>query len=340
MTRFPKKLGALSLLLAVLVGVTPANAATYSPITFTPGGERLVWSDNPEEIKTTTFNGKQGVFTVQTNMDASHPYVFEYYEYNNAGTPLTFAVQLTNTSNASVQYRVTKNAKGYASADYRTMSANMHVNYENSTTDIYRTLAPNQSVLVPESTLTVGNNNTVNGRVRITATGSGLNGRIVVSKSSTSSQAQITPQATDDGKSRTSAVFMQSTLYGWLDLGTKGTTHKICGSEWTLNSGEYPQSAYASNAGKNGNGKGIFQYLCHGNYSQYYAFSLRNSSGNRLLMKAEDGQPRLVMVKRGNNAWEKLNISATGTTVTMSGSEFKFMLTGSNSGSITMQVVA
>lgn len=333
---------ATSLLLGFILAitaVTQAAAVSYKPIEFTPGGEHFVWSDNPEYIYASTFYLSKAVFTVQTNMDSNMPYTFEYYHYNTAKMPLTFAVQLTNNSSSSVRYRITKNAKGYSSTDYRTMSANVHKNFENSTTDVYRTLAPNASVLVPESMLTVGNNNTVNSRIRITPAGSGLNGRIVVCQSSSTSQPKVSPQATDDGKSRTAAYFPYGKLYGWLDLGTKGTKYKICSSEWSLNPSEYPASEYASNAGRNGNGVGRFKYTCHGNYGVYYAFSLKNSNGNSLKLYAEDGGTRLAFYKQGSNAWTTKVVPAGGITIPMSGTEFTFMLTGSNSGSIVLEVV-
>lgn len=317
-----------------------SDSGKHRSITFTPGGNNLVYSNNPESIKSSSTK-----YTMQTELTKNIPFIHDFYHHNNTGTKMRFGVVVKNTTSSTAKIRVRQVAIN-SGTSFQTVSANMHLNYNKSTNDQYITISANSCKWIDICSITISNNVLACGRVNITAASDGLVSRIAYGLPTCSASAVFNASRdVSDGNSRTSALFRYDTRYANIDLGIE-TGYKdfiICGgSDYYVgfNNNEFPDSNTSVLAGKNympraGGDNAKCYYLLYGNYSIYYILNFSNRVGKSIKIKQVDDRSCRCLMQIDGKTWITQIIGTDGLTLNVENiSTLKFVLTGSNMGSI------
>lgn len=313
-------------------------------IPFTPGGNRLVYSNHPEAIQGTTLQGS-GVYTIETTLTANHPFIHDFYHHNGSGSSIIIGVAVKNTTSSAIRLRVMKATTGTgASGSGKSISSDVHKRYHNSTSDQYISISGGATVFVPGAYATISAGKLLNGRVWLNATANGLKSRIVAIPTSTSVNSVFTlPRATNDGNSRTTALFTYDTRYANINM-NQISDFKICGRnrpDWYINTNEFPEDASSSLAGTNSltHGGSVPQYLCDGNYSVLYSFNLTNRTGKSLTIRPGYDTNGGWYAMNIGNGWVTQQVSSSGQSFNCTNiSNFQFVLTGGNTGDIRFTI--
>lgn len=325
---------------------------TLTPMTFTPGGHRLVYSNHPEAI-TASILGSSGVYTIETTLLPNYPYIHDFYHHNQAGgKSIIVGVAVKNVSGANtVKLNVGRATLGTgASGSGKQISAEMHRNYNNKSekNDVIPVyINKGATVLIAGAHATIGSNKLLNGRVSLTAAAAGLKSRIVAIPTSTSVNSLFSlPRAANDGMLRTTAEFRYGTRYANINMNIPAE-YKFCGrnsTDWQRNVNEFPSIVYNSSdplAGTNAlaNGNGVPPHLCDGNFSVYYNFNLLNKAGKYITIKPGFDTSGWYAMDIGNG-WVTQQISqSTGLRLNCKDiSNIQFVLTGGNTGDIRLIV--
>lgn len=322
-----------------------SDSGTHRSITFTPGGNRLVYSNNPEAIKSTSAR-----YTMQTTLTKDVPFIHDFYHHNNSGAKIKIGIVIKNTSSSSAQVRI-RQVSVNRGTSYQTVSANMHLNYNKSTNDQYITISANSCKWIDICSITVSNNILACGRANITAASTGLISRIAYGTSTCSATTAFSAsRAVSDGNSRTSALFRYDTRYANVDLGidSENRDFVICGgSDYYIgfDNKEFPDSSTSELAGQNymprvSEDNAKCYYLLYGNYSIYYILNLTNRTGKSIKIKQVNENNCRCLMQIDGKTWVTQVIPATGLTLNAENiSTLKFVLTGSNMGNIEFAVI-
>lgn len=320
-----------------------AEINDFEAISFTPGGTRLAYSNNPESVKSTNTK-----YTVQVNLVKDTPVIHDYYHHNVSGSAVKFGIVIKNTNSTAAKIRLTKYAIKSSLGNTQTTSANMHLEYNKSTNDQYITIPANSCKWIDMCTTTISTQYFVCCRAFITAASSGLISRIAYGSSSCSASAVFNAsRAESDGLKRTSATFRYDTRYANIDMDAI-SQFIICArnSSYLINKNEFADSSASILAGADGmpavgNDDKYCKYLVWGNFSVYYIFNFKNNSGKKITIKQNESmQKNKCLMQTDGKTWVSQEINQyNGLTLNISNiSTFKFILTGGNFGNIAFYV--